>query len=96
MSKINACSKKNKVGFNEAKSNTLLLSRRKWKEAKVIKIYLNNKPIKQVTTMKYFGIVIDDNFKFSQLISHAADKCTKLISSLSKSAKIHWGLHTKP
>jgi hypothetical protein len=42
--------------------------------------------------MMYLGIVIDDKFKFSQHISHAADKCAKLIFSLSKSAKIHWGL----
>jgi len=74
MSKINAWSKWNKVGFNEAKSKTMLISRRKRKEAKEIKIYLN-KPIEQDTTMKYLGIVIDDKFKFSQHISHAADKC---------------------
>jgi len=83
MSRINAWSKRNKVGFNEAKSKTMLISRRKRKEAKEPKIYLNNKPIKQVTTMKYFGIVIDDKFKFSQHISHAADKCAKLIFSLT-------------
>jgi recombinational DNA repair protein RecR len=74
MSKINAWSKWNKVGFNEAKSKTMLISRRKRKEAKEINIYLN-KPIEQDTTMKYLGIVIDDKFKFSQHISHAADKC---------------------
>jgi len=32
------------------------------------------------------------SFKFSQHISYVADKCAKLIFSLSKSAKIHWGL----
>jgi len=42
--------------------------------------------------MKYLGIVIDDKFKFSQHISHAANKCAELIFRLSKSAKIHWGL----
>ena len=68
-----------------------MLISRKRKEAKVIKIYLN-KPIEQVTTMKYLGIVTDYKFKFSQHISHAADKCAKLIFRLSKSAKIHWGL----
>ena len=92
MSKINAWSKRNKVGFNEAKSKTMLILRRKRKEAKEIKIYLNNKPIEQVTTMKYLGIVIDDKFKFSQHISHAAGNCAKRIFSLSKSAKILWGL----
>ena len=90
MSKTNAWSKRNEVGFNEAKSKTMLISRRKRKEAKVIKIYLNNKRIEQVTTMKYLGIIIDDKFKISQHISHAAYKCAKLIFCLSKSAKIHW------
>ena len=70
----------------------MLISRRKWKEAIEIKIFLNNKPIEQVTTMKYFGVIIDDKFKFSQHISYVADKCAKLIFTLSKSAKIHWGL----
>jgi len=42
--------------------------------------------------MKYLGIIIDDKFKFSQCISYAAEKCTKLIHSLSKSAKVTWGL----
>ena len=92
MSKINAWSKRKKVGFNEAKSKTMLISRKKRKEAKVIKIYFNNKPIEQVTAMKYLRMVIDDKFKFGQHISHAADKCAKLIFSLYKSAKIHRGL----
>jgi hypothetical protein len=90
MSKINAWSKWKKVGLNEVKSKTMLISRRKRKEAKEIKICLNNKHIEQVTTMKYLGIVIDAKFKFSQRISHAADKRAKLILGLSKSAKIHW------
>ena len=45
MSKLKAWSKRNKEGFNEAKSKTMLISRRKMKEAKEIKIYLINKPI---------------------------------------------------
>jgi len=92
MSKITAWSKRIKVGFNEEKSKTMLISWRKRKEVKDIKIDLNNKPLEQVTTMKYLGIIIDDKFKFSQHISYAADKCAKLIFSLSKSAKISWGL----
>ena len=69
----------------------MLISRKKKKEAKEIKIYLNNKPIKEVTTMTYLGIIIDDKLKFSQHISNAADESAKLIFSLSKSAKIDWG-----
>jgi len=47
------------LAFNEEKSKTILFSKRKRKEAKDIKIYLNNLPIEQVTTMKNFGIVLE-------------------------------------
>jgi len=43
--------------------------------------------------MKYLGIVIDSKFKFSEHISYAAERSSKLIHSLSKSAKLTWGLH---
>ena len=52
----------------------MLISRRKRKEIKDINIYLYNKPLEQVTTLKYLGIIIDSKFKFSQHISHAAEK----------------------
>jgi ribonuclease HI len=42
--------------------------------------------------LKYLGIIIDDKFKFSQHISYTAEKCIKLIHSLSKSTKVTWGL----
>jgi hypothetical protein len=42
--------------------------------------------------MKSLGIIIDNKFKFSEHIKYAAEKCTKLIHSLSKSAKISWVL----
>jgi hypothetical protein len=67
------------------------ISRRKRKEGKEINVFLNNKLLEQVTKMKYLGIIIDNKFKFSEHISYAAERCTKLIHSLSKSAKISWG-----
>jgi hypothetical protein len=91
MSKITAWSKSNKVSFNEEKSKVMLISRKR-KEAKEINIYLHNKPLEQVTTMKYLGIIRDSKFKFTEHISYAAEGCTKLIQSLSKSAKVSWGL----
>ena len=59
MSKITAWSRNNKINFNEDKSKIMIISRRKRKENKDINIYLNNKPLQQVTTKKYLGIVID-------------------------------------
>jgi hypothetical protein len=69
MSKVTTWSKRNSVGFNEDKSKVMLISRRKRKEVKYIKIYLNSKLLEQVTTMKYLGVIIDDKFKFGEHIS---------------------------
>ena len=63
------------------------------RKIKEINKYLNNKPLQQVLTMKYLGTVIDSKFKFSEHISYAAEWSSKLIQSLSKSAKLTWGLH---
>jgi ribonuclease HI len=71
----------------------MVISSRKRKENKEINIYLNNKPLQQVPTMKYLGIVTDNKFKFSEHISYAAERTSKLIHSLSKSAKLTWGLN---
>ena len=41
--------------------------------------------------MKYLGVIINNKFKFSEHISYAAERCIKLIYSLSKLAKDSWG-----
>jgi ribonuclease HI len=68
------------------------MTRRKRKERKDIKIYLNNKPLPQELTLKYLGILFDSRLTFKQHINYIAEKCTKLIFVLSKSAKLNWGL----
>ena len=45
LSKISAWAKENKIRFNEQKSKVMLMTRRKRKERKELKIYLNNKPL---------------------------------------------------
>jgi hypothetical protein len=66
MSKITAWSRNNKININEDTSKVMIISKRKRKENKEIDIYLNNKPLQQVSTMKYLGIVIDNKFKFRE------------------------------
>jgi hypothetical protein len=92
LSKVTAWSKSNKIRFNDEKSKVMLVSRRKRKEPKVIKVYLNNKPLEQVTAMKYLGIIVDHKFSFKEHIIYATDRCTKLIHSISRSAKVTWGI----
>jgi len=45
-----------------------------------------------VNKIKHLGIIMDNKFKFREHITFAAEKCTKLIYTLPKSAKITWGL----
>ena len=53
MSKITAWSRNDEINFNEDKSRFMIISRRKRKVNKEIKVYLNNKPLQQVSTMTY-------------------------------------------
>jgi hypothetical protein len=70
------------------------MTRRKRKEQKVA-IYLNNKLIPQVYSLNYLGIIFDRKLTFKEHINYIANKCTKLIFSLSKAAKLNWGLNHK-
>ena len=54
LTKIAAWATANKIHFNEQKSKTMLLSRRKRKDRKDLEIYLNYRPITQVASLKYY------------------------------------------
>jgi hypothetical protein len=92
LSKISAWAVNNKIRFNKHKSKAMLLTKRKRKERKEIEIYLNNKPLIQVHSMKYLGIIFDSKLTFREHINYMAEKCTKLVFALSKSARLNWGL----
>ena len=92
MRKITACATRNKIRFNDEKSKAMLVTRIKRKEPRVINVYLNNKILEQVTTMKYPGIILDHKFTFKEHITYVAEICAKLIHSLSRSAKVSWGI----
>jgi hypothetical protein len=62
----------------------MILSGKKRKENKEIKVYLNYKPFEQVIRLKYLGIIIDDRFRFSEHTSNTAARSVQLIHSLSK------------
>ena len=93
--KITHWAKDNKILFNEQKSQIMLITRKTRPDKKQVCIYLNNKKLKQVNSIKYLGIFFDEKFTFDQHIEHITDKCTKLIHALSRSAKIAWGLSHK-
>jgi hypothetical protein len=90
--KILVWAQNNKLKFNENKSKGMLMSRRKRKENKEIRIYLHNKTLKQVNRTKYLGIIFDSKMAFRDHIKYVEEKCAKLIFSLSTSANVTWGL----
>jgi hypothetical protein len=58
-------------------------------------VYLNNKTLEQVNTIRYLGIIFDNKMTFKEHVNSIEAKCTKLIFSLSRSAKVSWGLQHK-
>jgi len=68
------------------------MSRRRRREEKEIETYVNNKILKQVNSLKYLGIIFDSKSTFRDYINYIEEKCSKLILSLSRSAKITWEL----
>jgi len=60
-----------------------------------IKIYLNNIRLEQVKEMKYLGIYFDSRLIFDKHIGNIAEKSTKLIYIIGKSAKLQWGVGHK-
>jgi hypothetical protein len=92
LTKIAAWARDNKIQFNEQKSKTILITRRKRKERKEVTVYLNSRPLTQVQSLKYLGIILDQKLTFKDHINYVTDKCSRLIFALSKSAKLNWGL----
>ena len=90
MYKIATWAENNKTRFNEEKSKVMLMTRWKRKEQKEVAVYMNNKAIKQVQKIKYLGIIFDYKLSFRLHINYVADKCTKLIFQLAKSAKLNY------
>ena len=74
----------------------MLISRRKRKEAKEIKIFLNNTPIEQVTTMKYLGVIIDDKFKLFNILATLQINVPSSFSVYPNQPKFTGDSNTKP
>ena len=84
--------KHNKICFNEEKSKSMLITRRKKPDKTAVNIYLNSKVLEQVDTLKYLGIIFDKKLTFNHHIQYVTDRCTQLINILGRSAKLAWGL----
>jgi hypothetical protein len=82
----------NKMSFNDQKLKVTIITKKKPKIRRDFKIFLNNKGLQQEDMVKYLGITIDRRFNFNQHIDNVTGKCIKIIHTLSKSAKINWGL----
>ena len=71
------------------------MTRRKRKGKKEIAVYINNKKLNKVNQIRYLGILFDNKLTFREHINYIEEKCTKLIFTLARSAKITWGLKHK-
>ena len=90
INKITNWAKENKINFNEQKSKVMLATRRKRREITEVNIYLNFKPPQHFKSIKYLGITVDNKLSFREHIISTTSKCTTLIHTLEKSAKLNW------
>ena len=81
--------------FNELKSKTMLIARKRKSNRENINIYLNNRRLEQVKELKYLGIYFDNRLNFHKHIEHTTEKSRKMIYMLGKTAKLNWGLWLK-
>jgi len=85
LAKIKKWAKENKTQFNETKSKTMLISRKRNNEN--INIYLINRRLEVVEEMKYLGIYFNSRPTFDRNIPNVAENSTKVIHMLGRSAK---------
>jgi hypothetical protein len=73
LNKISSWTKENKVRFNKQKSKVILMTRREREERKDVQVYPNNKHLRQVKTMKYLGVIIENKLTFREHITHVTE-----------------------
>lgn len=95
LKKIELWANENKINFNDSKSKVLMITRKKKINNESINIYLNNKTLEQVDTLKYLGIYVDKKFRFDHHINQIHDKAISIFHTLSKAAKLKWGIGNK-
>jgi ribonuclease HI len=91
--RINEWSLQRKTKFNAKKSMSMLISR-KYNERQP-KIYLNGAEIELVKTMKYLGVMLDNNFNWNDHVNYVCEKSRQLVTKLSSIAKLKWGLKSE-
>jgi len=90
--KVANWARNNRMSFNDQKSKVMTITKKKPKNRRDTKSFLNNKKLQQADTIKYLGITIDRIFNFSHHIDKITGESIKIIHALSKSAKINLGL----
>jgi len=78
--------------FSNEKSKVMVITKKRPKNRRDIKIFLNNKILQQADTINYLGITIDLRLNFNHHIDKITGKSLKIVHALSRSAKINWGL----
>jgi len=82
----------NKMRFNGQKPKIMIITKKRPKNRRNIKIFLNNKILKQADTINYLGITIDRRLNFNHHIDKIMGKSIKIVHAISRSAKNNWGL----
>jgi hypothetical protein len=75
---VSSLAKDNKFRFNDQKSKVMLKKKKKKRKKRLGNIF-KQQNFRQVKTMKYLGIIIDNKLTFREHITQVTDKYRKLI-----------------
>lgn len=74
----------NKLSLNTKKSNYLIFSPKNKRLKKEVTIYINNERLAEAQSVKYLGVLIDNNLNWKTHIQHTNVKISKSIGILSR------------
>ena len=74
----------NKLSLNVSKSSLLLFNIRNKNNNVKLNVNINDIKIKQVTNLKFLGIIIDDKLDWKSQINYVSTKLSRAIGILNK------------
>ena len=74
----------NKLSLNIDKTNFVIFHPRQKKIVNTINLKINNKPMKQKDSIKYFGIIVDSSLNWKEHIKQLSKKISRGIGLISK------------
>ena len=89
--KINEWGHKNKLKFNNDKTEAIIFSNRNY--VPFIRLLFNGKPVSIKKSIKSLGVILDSKLNFHEHISTQCSKVKRIVFALNHYCSLKWGLN---